>query len=300
MVHSSFVSVIIPYFNDLEALQSCFAALLAQTYSPQHFEILFVRNGDRSFMPAGPLPSSPMVRFLDERNPGSYAARNCAIAVALGETLAFTDADCLPAADWLQQGVRALESGAQVIGGHVELFFMDARHPRIAEVYDRLFFLTQEKFVRQLGFASTANMLCHKSLMSGFGMFRPDLKSGGDREWGQRVSRTGARFDYVKTAIVRHPARATIKSILIKTRRVTGGNFDIARLHRGRRALQLRKDVATEGRRFLEQCTIATRTPLLAGKPFRRLELIGLIGLVLANRLLERFRLELGGSSHRY
>src|SRR5258708_3660856 len=96
-----FASVIVPYFNDLDGLKSCFAALLAQAYPPQRFEILFVNNGGESFAPAEPLPSSPIVTFLDEPNPGSYAARNRAIAVATGEILAFTDADCLPAQDWL-------------------------------------------------------------------------------------------------------------------------------------------------------------------------------------------------------
>ena len=266
--------------------------------SPQRFEILFVNNGGESFAPAEPLPSSPIVRFLDEPNPGSYAARNRAIGAATGEILAFTDADCLPAQDWLFEGVRALAAGADAVGGRVDLFFRDGQRPHIAEVYDRLFFLTQEKFVHQLRFASTANMFCRKDLMSRFGMFRPDLRSGGDREWGQRISAYGARFDYYEGAIVRHPARAHITSILIKTRRVTGGNFDIARLHRASRARQLSRDAGLERKRFFDHCQTAIELPSSPGS-LRRLELIGLVGFVLANRLLERFRLELGGSAHR-
>jgi glycosyltransferase involved in cell wall biosynthesis len=44
-----------------------------------------------------------------EARPGSYAARNTGIELARGDILAFTDADCLPAADWIEHGLAALQ-----------------------------------------------------------------------------------------------------------------------------------------------------------------------------------------------
>ena len=121
-----FVSVIVPVYNQGAQLQRCLAALAAQTYERSRFEIIVVDNGseDADAIAAAVAPYSN-ARLTLEATPGSYAARNHGLTLAQGDILAFTDADCLPATDWLAEGVRQLTQHpncGQVIG-EIELFF---------------------------------------------------------------------------------------------------------------------------------------------------------------------------------
>src|SRR4051812_27832091 len=95
-----FVSVIVPVFNQSEPLRACLRALNGQTSPRARFEVIVVDNGstDPVSVPTG---SHSTVRVEGESKPGSYAARNRGVAIARGSVIAFTDADCVPAADWV-------------------------------------------------------------------------------------------------------------------------------------------------------------------------------------------------------
>src|SRR5262245_61424835 len=93
-----FVSVIIPVFGDVEPLATCLDHLEHQTYSRACFEVIVADNGCPDLARA---VRGRDVRVVREPKPGSYAARNAGLAIAAGEIIAFTDADCLPSADWI-------------------------------------------------------------------------------------------------------------------------------------------------------------------------------------------------------
>src|SRR5688572_1543548 len=132
-----FVSVIIPVYNDRARLQTCLDALHRQTYPAERYEVIVVDNGSRE--PLDDLMQTyPRARLEHEAQPGSYAARNRGIACARGEILVFTDADCVPAAQWLDCGVRALSASPNCgyVGGRVEPFLHDPDAPTATELYE--------------------------------------------------------------------------------------------------------------------------------------------------------------------
>ena len=88
-------SVVVPVYRDWEAVPGLLAALAAQTLAA--FEILLVDNGSGSGAEAPPLALPPEARLVACATPGSYAARNAGAAVAAGDWLVFTDADCITA-----------------------------------------------------------------------------------------------------------------------------------------------------------------------------------------------------------
>ena len=94
------VTVVVPVHGDRGELRGTTRALAAQDY-PGPLDVVLVDNGDNVDLErsAGVLPSVQLVR---ESTPGSYAARNAALAVAAGEVLAYTDADCLPEPGWMR------------------------------------------------------------------------------------------------------------------------------------------------------------------------------------------------------
>src|SRR6185437_12388918 len=97
-------------------------------------EVIVVDNGssDASRDIASGHPA--VTRVVTESRPGSYAARNAGLAVATGDLIAFTDADCLPASDWLRHGFAAVARGLDLVAGHVNPRVSDA--PSLWERFD--------------------------------------------------------------------------------------------------------------------------------------------------------------------
>jgi len=110
-------TIIVPVHNTAAHLEGCIAALLAQDYPRDQFEILMVDNNSTDGSHEI-LARADGIRALAEATPGSYAARNRALREARGDVIAFTDSDCLPVPGWLQAIDRAFERpSTQVVLG---------------------------------------------------------------------------------------------------------------------------------------------------------------------------------------
>ncbi|MBW4444373.1 MAG: glycosyltransferase family 2 protein [Plectolyngbya sp. WJT66-NPBG17] len=206
------VSVIIPTFNQRGSLLRCLDSLHHQTLQPT--EIIVVDNKSTENI-YSLCEQFPKVRYCQESKQGSYAARNKGISIATGEILAFIDSDCLPSSEWLQQGVNALRT-ADLVAGHIEFCFRSSR-PTPVEYADMLSYLRQQDYAQE-GYAATGNAFTRREWFDKVGRFRDDLLSLGDREWGQRLTAAGGRVVYCPDAIVFHPARSSMQSLLKKVR----------------------------------------------------------------------------------
>jgi len=218
------VSVLIPVFNDEQRLKQCLEALECQTYPKHHYEVIVVDNGSTDDL------KSVVSRFQQafycyEAKPGSYAARNYGLTIANGEIMAFTDSDCIPANDWLEQGVSVLKSNPDygLVGGAISLFYKDPSAPTAVELYESLRAFPQRRYIEQQQFAATANVFTHRRVFDDVGVFNAELKSGGDSEWGKRVAAAGYRLHYAEEVKITHPARSTYTEYYNKTMRVMSG-----------------------------------------------------------------------------
>lgn len=223
-----FVSVIIPVFNDAKRLQICLSALARQTYPSNRYEVIVVDNGsdeDIAFIVA----QFSQASIAYEHRPGSsYAARNRGVALAKGEVIAFTDADCIPATDWLENGVaRLLEvSNCGLVAGKVELFCADPEQPTAVELYELLMAFPQQEYLEKSNFGATANVMTYKSVIDHVGEFDATLESSGDAEWGKRIFLAGYRQVYADDTCVAHPARSSWSQLYKKLVRVVQGQHD--------------------------------------------------------------------------
>ncbi|OJA07272.1 glycosyltransferase family 2 protein [Halomonas sp. QHL1] len=227
------VSVIVPTYRDWHALRSCLDALRDQTLPTQEVEILVVENAGESQPHDLTLPGN--ARLLHESAPGSYAARNRGIAEARGAVIAFLDADCLPAVDWLQAGVECLQGqpDTTMVGGNIELTYA-APQLTPAECFEKAFAFRQAQNAAD-GVAVTANLIVHRQVVEAVGVFDDNLMSGGDFEWTRRATSAGFKLVYCDAAVVRHPARHSLASLVQKARRVSTGSMT---LHNEKRLLQ--------------------------------------------------------------
>jgi len=220
------VSVVIPARDAAATIGGCLDRLAAQTGGPA-YELIVVddRSTDETATVARNHPSG--LRVVAGAGRGSYAARNAGAAVAAGEILAFTDADCLPAPGWLAAGVRALdEAGVDLVGGRLVI----TGGPRTGPArYDRGSYLQQQQFVAEQGFAATANLLVRRSVFDRLGGFDAGLHSGGDVEFGGRATAAGLRLAYAPDAVVEHPPRASYRELWQLHRRLGAGWAALAR-----------------------------------------------------------------------
>lgn len=124
--HPCSVSVVIPCKDDAEHLARCLMALGEQTR--QADEVIVVDNGSSDSSAATALAFGATV--IPCRDPGIPAASSTGYDAARGELILRLDADCLPAADWIeavvavfaeQPGTAALTGWAHFHDGPIAL-----------------------------------------------------------------------------------------------------------------------------------------------------------------------------------
>ena len=296
--HEKFVSVIIPVFNDIERLQLCLKALENQTYPQELYEVIVVDNNSEKNI-AEVTKQFKQVSLTQESKRGSYAARNQGITIAQGDLLAFTDSDCLPTANWLENGVNKLlsVSNCGIVAGKIDLYYQKKNFPNAAEMFDKIVNLQQEKYVEEYHYGATANLFTFKHIFDQVGLFNSDLKSGGDADWGNRVFMSGYEIIYSQDVLVLHPARNSLAQLVKKVMRQTGGTFD-------RQQKQKQKLNFSQVLNYIIQLRPPVRSAMrksLAAQELKnilsKIKLTLIIIIIHYLRLSEEVRLELGGES---
>jgi glycosyltransferase involved in cell wall biosynthesis len=224
------VSVIVPAHNASPRIERLLSALAKQTLT-ESYETIVVDDASTDATPQH-VAAFPTVRYVrTQHRAGSYAARNCGLEAARGSIVAFTDADCVPMANWLERAVDALGPGIDLVAGRVKTE-LPAR-PSTAALVDSIRFLDQELYVT-LGFGATANLLVRRSAFDRVGTFNVRLRSGGDREFGMRATDTGSVIRYAPDAVVLHESRDTLQALARKSIRI-GRGMASQRRHADRR-----------------------------------------------------------------
>lgn len=109
------ISVVVCTHHRPEKLTACLEALAGQTIR-HRVELILVDDGpdERTAQVA----SRYAVRFIrHDRNRGLAAARNTGIRAATAPIIAFTDDDCVPSTEWLEQLLAAYEHDAVIGAG---------------------------------------------------------------------------------------------------------------------------------------------------------------------------------------
>ncbi len=213
-------SIIIPHFNDVARLEKCLAALVPQI---QEQAIEIVVGDNASTQDIGEIQNTfPTVVFVVEQNPGAAAARNRAIQTAQGKWLFFTDADCIPAEDWVKTALSVAKEGI-CVGGRVTVFDETPPPRSGAEAFEHVFAFNQESYIKDTHYSVTANMIVSRTMFDTVGPF--DGSKSEDLEWGQRAYGMGYEITYAPELCVAHPTRQNWQTLAKKWARTTREMF---------------------------------------------------------------------------
>lgn len=209
------ISVVIPHLNEPEDLARCLLALHAQQHAPT-FEIIVADNGSRT-QPAAVCAPYPDVQLVLEPTHGPGPARNRGSSLARGEIIAFIDADCVAAPDWLANIANFFDADPSLdfIGGAIGILPQNPPALSAIEAYEAIFSYRARMFVERDNFAATGNMAVRRSVFEVIGPF-DGIASHEDRRWGQEAVGRGCSLAYLASARVLTPACRNFSELALR------------------------------------------------------------------------------------
>lgn len=152
----------------------------------------------------GLVPRDRSIVFVEtEQAIGPGEARNRGVDAARGEILLFTDADCTPAADWIQRMCAALHD-YPVVGGSVRFSLSGNRWAvgdNIASFHE---LLGDRPAASNSGPVGTLNLGIHRAAWQQVGTFDQELVTSEDFDWYLRARAEGLDVRFEPKAVVEH------------------------------------------------------------------------------------------------
>ncbi|MGH1394414.1 MAG: glycosyltransferase [Trichormus sp.] len=231
------VSVVVPIYNGEADLPDLINCLVSQTYPKDRVEYLLVDNNssDRtlSYLKTTAANSPITIHpWSENKIQSSYAARNTGIRAAVGEIVAFTDADCRPQPQWLESLIQPfVNQDVVIVAGEITALpgktFLE-QHAERQETLSQKHTLAHPF----CPYGQTANLAIRRSVFSKSGLFRPHLSTGGDADicWRILQQKLG-RLEFAPTAIVQHRHRSTFEELASQWRRYGRSNRYLHELH---------------------------------------------------------------------
>jgi glycosyltransferase involved in cell wall biosynthesis len=189
-------SVVIPARNAEAMIGRTVAAVLLQDLDDS-FEVVVVDDGSDDA--TAQVARDAGARVVSNATAvGPADARNAGVAATSAPLIAFTDADCVPAAGWLTAGVRAL-TRADLVQGRVEPEPGDEPGP-----FDHVITVREES-----GLYETANLFVKREWFERVGGFKAFIDPsqghfGEDLVFGWAVRRAGGKSAFAEDALVYH------------------------------------------------------------------------------------------------
>ena len=212
------VSVVIPTYQRATLLTRCLDALVRQKFDKDQYEIIVVSDGPdaqtEKIVDSLAKYQEPKLRYIPlPQKKGPAAARNYGWLNAKGRIIAFTDDDCVPDANWLNQIVQHcnIEDSVALTG---RVIVPVSKRPTDYELNTA--HLQTADFI-------TANCACTKNAL---------VKAGGFDEQFSMAWREDSDLEFklidqqipiirIDSAIVIHPVRRSAWGISIKEQKKT-------------------------------------------------------------------------------
>jgi lipopolysaccharide/colanic/teichoic acid biosynthesis glycosyltransferase/glycosyltransferase involved in cell wall biosynthesis len=207
-------SIIVPVYNSEKIITECLQALKKQTLPRHLYEIIVVDDGSTD-QTEDVVEKIGGVRFLTQNHHGPAAARNLGARNAKGEILLFTDSDCVPTENWLEEMLRPFNNPEVKGAKGIYKTHQKRLVPRFVQLeyetkYDRM-----SQFPT-IDFIDTYSAAYRKSLFLANGGFESLFKTPSveDQEFSFRLARKGYRLEFAPRACVFHTHDETVNDYI--------------------------------------------------------------------------------------
>jgi glycosyltransferase involved in cell wall biosynthesis len=213
------ISLIIPVKNEAEKIEQCLEAVFNQTLKP--FEVIVVdgHSTDKTVENARKFT----VKILYEDYGTVGGARQAGVENAKGDFIAFTDADCIPEKNWLENLIREFGNSNNIVGvgGGTKNIGKGLWEKSIAlaldsflgsanSVQDRVF--KEKRFVKSI---SGCNSIYRKEDLIKVGGFNVGLSINEETELNRRLTKLG-KILYTPNAIVLHNQNRNLRDFAMR------------------------------------------------------------------------------------
>ncbi|MDY7031766.1 MAG: glycosyltransferase [Thermodesulfobacteriota bacterium] len=199
------ISVVIPVKNEEEKIEECLKAVLSQSIEPCEVIVVDGHSSDGTVEKASEFP----VKVLYEEYSAVGGARQVGVENAEGEYVAFTDADCIPGQDWLENLIKEFDDGIVGVGGGTKnigeglwkksiSLALDTFLGSANSVQDRA--VGEKRFVKSI---SGCNSIYRKGDLIKIGGYNVGLSMNEETELNKRLAKLG-KLLYTPDAIILH------------------------------------------------------------------------------------------------
>jgi lipopolysaccharide/colanic/teichoic acid biosynthesis glycosyltransferase/glycosyltransferase involved in cell wall biosynthesis len=233
-------SVVVPAFQAAETIGDCLTALNQQTVPAGSYEVIVVDDGSTDGTEA--IARAAGVIVARQEHAGAAAARNCGAALARGELLLFTDADCAPVPGWIA-ALAAPFCDPEVAGAKgTYLSRQRSKVARFTQIeyedrYDRM------AGAERIDFIDTYSAAYRRSIFLANGGFDPRFLINEDQEFSFRLAEKGYKLVFAPDAQVYHRHNATVTQYARRKFKIGMWKVRVTRQH----PTQVVKDSHTPG-----------------------------------------------------
>ncbi len=233
------VSVIVPVYNGAKFLGACLDALSAQrtailgvhgvrAQSPRPYEVIVVDDGSADG--SAEIAAQHGVIVIHQDHAGVATARNRGAQQARGQLLLFTDADCEPLPDWVEQMVASF-ADPDVVG--VKGVYRTRQRSLVARFAQVEY---EEKYARlrrmsQIDFVDTYAAAYRRDVFLAEGGFNPEFLRNQDQEFSFRLAKSGYKLVFAPQAVVYHQHPATVWRYAVRKVRIGRWKVRVHALH---------------------------------------------------------------------
>lgn len=202
------ISVVVPVFNGGTTIRATIEHLFRQSLPPD--EIIVVDDGSTDHTAEVLSSFGDRIKVHSKTNGGPASARNAGIRAATGTLIAFTDSDCFPDENWLQEMVKGFKSKRIVgVGGMVK----GASNGWVGEYVDLHRWMNPHCAADgTVLYLVTANACFRSEILIQANLFDERFRGAGgeDTELSIRLRSLGYEFAFIESAVVRHRHKRTI------------------------------------------------------------------------------------------
>ena len=224
-------SVIVPAYQAAATIGLCLDALNAQTVTRDLYEVIVVDDGSTDG--TGEIARCAGAQVIVQPNSGAAAARNRGAAVARGDLLLFTDADCAPVPGWIAALVAPFVD--EHVAGAKGTYLTDQRAlvSRFTQLeyqdrYDRM------ADVESIDFVDTYSAAYRRDIFLANAGFDPAFRFDEDQEFSFRLTEKGYRLVFAPAAQVYHRHNATLAAYIRRKFLMARWKVPVTRRHPGR------------------------------------------------------------------